>query len=223
MPRRGLAAGAVLGALVLAACAKGSSSGSPSQPTRGNSPPTGATITVSPAGQAITAVTSVTFAGTGTDPDGDPLTFSWNLGDGTTVTGQTVTRVYPRDGTFNVSLTVSDGRGGSALASAAVTARSLAGIWTSAAREWNFEIEQTGTTLRGRLLGFKDTRLADPLPLNGTARSPRAVEFDVRGPFVVGGLRVPGLGFTGTAAADLNTMTGTLDEGRSFGEVLRRR
>jgi hypothetical protein len=213
---------AVLGVVVMTGCGNGGGA-APSQPSRANTPPSAAAINVSPTGQAITSVTSVTFTGSATDPDGDTLTFNWNFGDGTTAAGQTVSKVFNRDGGFPVALTVSDGRGGSASAGTSVTARSLTGVRTSAAREWNFDIEQSGGTLRGRLMGFKDTTLANPLPLNGVARSPRSVEFDVPGPFVVGGIRVPGLGFTGTAAPDLDTMTGTLDEGRTFGEVLRRR
>jgi glucose/arabinose dehydrogenase len=56
---------------------------------------------------------AVTFDGSGsTDPDGDPLTYSWNFGDGTTAIGKTVTKTFANDGKYNVVLTVNDGRGG---------------------------------------------------------------------------------------------------------------
>ncbi len=48
------------------------------------------------------------------DPDLDPLNFQWNFGDGTTAntTSPTISHTYAWGGSFAVSLTVSDGRGG---------------------------------------------------------------------------------------------------------------
>ena len=43
-----------------------------------------------------------------TDPNGDPLTYSWNFGDGTTGTGATVSHTFTSEGKFNVTLTVND-------------------------------------------------------------------------------------------------------------------
>ena len=55
----------------------------------------------------------VTFDASGSsDPDGDPLTFSWNFGDGGTGTGVVAQHRYLTTGTFNSIVTVSDGRGG---------------------------------------------------------------------------------------------------------------
>ncbi|GGO75288.1 PKD domain-containing protein [Nocardioides deserti] len=44
-----------------------------------------------------------------TDPDGDPLTYSWAFGDGQTGTGQAVQHTYAAAGDRTVTLTVSDG------------------------------------------------------------------------------------------------------------------
>ncbi|CAN5279403.1 hypothetical protein BH18ACT14_BH18ACT14_13640 [soil metagenome] len=59
---------------------------------------------------------TVQFDATGsTDPDGDPLTYSWDLnGDGTfgDSTSATVSFTYNQNGQIDVGLQVSDGRGG---------------------------------------------------------------------------------------------------------------
>ena len=52
---------------------------------------------------------SVTFTDTSTDPDGDPLTASWDFGDGTTGSGSPSTHEYTQNGTYYPILTVSDG------------------------------------------------------------------------------------------------------------------
>jgi PKD repeat protein len=47
------------------------------------------------------------------DPDGDPLTYLWNFGNGDSRLGMNPMYAYTSDGTWPVTLTVSDGRGGS--------------------------------------------------------------------------------------------------------------
>jgi len=46
------------------------------------------------------------------DPDHDSLTYSWDFGDGGTGSGVTPNHTYSAAGTFTITLTVDDGRGG---------------------------------------------------------------------------------------------------------------
>jgi hypothetical protein len=53
----------------------------------------------------------VTFNGTASyDPEGTPLTFAWNFGDGQTGSGAEPMHAYNTAGNYAVSLTVSDGQ-----------------------------------------------------------------------------------------------------------------
>ncbi len=57
----------------------------------------------------------VSASATASDPDGDPLTYTWNFGAGT-ATGASASFTYQAAGTYPVSLTVTDGQGGTATA-----------------------------------------------------------------------------------------------------------
>ena len=79
--------------------------------TKSNGAPTIGTASVTPVyGSAPLAVTATA---TTSDPDGDTVTLSWNFGAGT-ATGNPATFTYQTAGTFTVSVTASDGRGGTA-------------------------------------------------------------------------------------------------------------
>lgn len=51
------------------------------------------------------------------DVDGDALTYSWNFGDGQFASGVNVNHLYANPGSYTLSLTVSDGKGGTDTAS----------------------------------------------------------------------------------------------------------
>jgi PKD repeat protein len=54
----------------------------------------------------------VKFDGTGTDPDGDPVTYAWDFGDGESSTREDPVHAYDSHGPKQVRLTVRDNRGG---------------------------------------------------------------------------------------------------------------
>lgn len=57
---------------------------------------------------------AVAFDATASDPDGDALSYAWDFGDGTTSTQVDPSHTYDDNGTYQVKLAVSDGKGGSA-------------------------------------------------------------------------------------------------------------
>lgn len=98
--------------LALSACGGGGSSDSPAPPP----PPVANVAPVAAFTSATTVVAGVPLAldaGTSTDADSDPLTYSWNFGNGQNGGGQKIAPVFDAAGTFNIRLTVDDARGGS--------------------------------------------------------------------------------------------------------------
>ena len=80
-----------------------------------------------PTARFTSSTTGLTVSVNGTtsnDPDCDPLTYSWAFGDGGTASGATASRTYAAAGTYTVTLTVNDGRGGVHNTSAPVTVAS---------------------------------------------------------------------------------------------------
>lgn len=64
---------------------------------------------------------TITFDVSGTDPDGDTLTYSWDFGDGTTDSGASVTHAFAEAGTYTVTVTADDGNGGTSTQTQSIT------------------------------------------------------------------------------------------------------
>ncbi len=65
----------------------------------------------------------VTFSGEGShDPDGDPLTYAWDFGDGTTSDEANPTHTYAEPGEYSARLTVTDPSGRSSSSNLTITA-----------------------------------------------------------------------------------------------------
>ncbi len=186
-------AGAVILGLLMAAggCGSGGSPASPSSRTDG-APVIGA-LSVSPQGIGLQSATVFTFAGQNiSDPDGDPLTYSWTSDDGASIASSTSTasHVYSSASTFTMRLTVTDSRGLSASASATVTVGTADGVWDvtcdRSAQVTQFwpafpssfvaTLIQSGAALSGSMAGGNQSR-AFTRP--GTASDPRGVSFGV--------------------------------------------
>lgn len=67
-------------------------------------------------GEIVAGQTTVYFDGkSSADDDGDALTYTWRLGDGTVLAGATTSHTYGASGNYSVLLEVTDGNGGVAV------------------------------------------------------------------------------------------------------------
>ena len=86
----------------------------------GNRPPS-AVMSANPNSGAAPLVTSFSASGS-SDPDGDPISFRWDFGDGSPVaSGINVSHTYDTPGTYTTRLTVTDSRGASANATRSIS------------------------------------------------------------------------------------------------------
>jgi large repetitive protein len=76
--------------------------------------------------QTVNEAQSVAFNGSGSDPDGDTLTYAWNFGDGGTASGANATHTYLDNGVYTAALTVDDGHGHIATDTLLVTVNNVA-------------------------------------------------------------------------------------------------
>lgn len=69
-------------------------------------------VSITVDGQAVEAVktgTTVSFSVTASDPNGDPIRYAWDFGDGSRAAGSSATHAYSKEGPLKVTVTASDG------------------------------------------------------------------------------------------------------------------
>lgn len=93
----------------LAALSMISNGETPQVPSSNNAAPT---LVSNPSATPVPANAgeTVTFSVSASDPDGDSLSYRWTFGDGSEATGDTVEHVYATSGTYNATVTITDGR-----------------------------------------------------------------------------------------------------------------
>ena len=97
------------------------------------------TLSLASSAEVIPVGATVTFNATAADPDGDPLAYSWqHFGDTAyrvvEANGPVITRTFPTAGTYVVSCTVSDMKGGTTMKSRLITVGNGNGRFTISGR-----------------------------------------------------------------------------------------
>lgn len=113
-------------AATLVACGGGGGGSSPPPPANADPQPSLAAAAAVAAGAALALDASAS-----SDPDGDALRYHWDFGDGTHGGGAQLAHVFPSAGSYTVTLTVDDGRGGRASTTHEVTVTSGAATGTA--------------------------------------------------------------------------------------------
>ena len=188
--------------VIMAAC--GGGGGGSSTPTTPTTPTTPApqpnrnpvinSVSVNPT-FGIATLTTYTFASSASDPDNDSLTYTWDLA-GNPRTGASQTIVFINGGDFSGTVTVSDGKGGTASQSVSFTSASTTGSWTgnipftAGPRPMSLTMTQSttsgATTANWSVPSLSTTGILDPAAPNGIDANGRVtLRFKItNGPFL---------------------------------------
>jgi len=98
---------------------------------------------------------ALSFSASASDAGSDTILFTWDFGDGTLVSGDSVTHAYADDGSYTVTLTIDDGDGGTSSQSDTVSIDNVAPVIDAmtgpptgpegSALQWNVQAFDAGT------------------------------------------------------------------------------
>jgi Big-like domain-containing protein len=172
--------------LVALACGGGGSSPSPTTPTPtpppappvppANRSPSITALTFTP-GFGIATLTRFDYSASASDPDGDALTFTWDIA-GTPASGPSGSITFAPPGVSGTArVTVSDGKGGTATDTRTFVVGSGSGTWRGTWGGWVFtsNLTQNGTALTGDYSdqlgpGRLDPAVANTIDANGNVK-----------------------------------------------------
>jgi hypothetical protein len=150
----------LIACLLASLCGCGSGASGTSNPTPTNPTPTPTATNHAPAISSMAVTTfaisdlgTFTGAASATDADGDTVTYTWDIG-GVAASGTSWTKTLQGNGTYTATLTVSDGKGGSASDTRQFTVGNMTGTWTgilgpTALGSYQFTLTQTIGVVQG--------------------------------------------------------------------------
>jgi hypothetical protein len=163
-------------------------------------------------GFGIANLTAFAMTASGTDPDGDPVTFEWDMGDGTRATGAALSKTYLTAGAATVVVTASDGRGGTATDRRTIVIGSLNGNWAGTMNFGGTNNETAAMVLTQ--IGGVVTGTLSILGANGRTDPAQLGRIDTNGAFEIRWKVDPFLDFTMRGQMD---QTGQRISGGLFG------
>ena len=176
--------------VIVAACGGGSSPAPTPTPTptptpQANRAPTISQLSVGP-GSGIAFLTTFSGQAAASDPDGDAVTYEWDLGDGSKAQGTSVNKTYGTSGgKVTIKLTVQDGKGGTASDSREVTISSMTGTWRVTFQDFppiELKLTQDGGIVTGSFTQLERGPLT-PAGTTGTTDPAEPGKIDATGKF----------------------------------------